>query len=105
MYVCILCYVCSCVIQLVTFIQAQFNHMGTISEYLHHLCDNYVLRRAYKFNLESVDKDKSEGKQTTLHSVCNACGHTISEKFCEVCIHLHTCFVGIPTNYPGFAGN
>ena len=53
-------------IQLVTLMQAQFNHLGTISEYLHHLCDNYVLSRAYKFNIESVDKDKSEGKQTTL---------------------------------------
>ena len=59
--------ICLCGIQLVTsFMQAQFNHLGTISEYLHHLCDNYVLSRAYKFSIESVDKDKSEGNQTTL---------------------------------------
>jgi fucose-1-phosphate guanylyltransferase len=48
-------------LRVVIFHEAQFNHLGTIAEYLYHLCDNCILRRAYNFNIKSVHEERREG--------------------------------------------
>ena len=40
------------------FLQAQFNHLGTVAEFLYHICENEVLKKAYDFAIESINRGK-----------------------------------------------
>ena len=42
--------------------QAQFNHVGTTGEYLHHLCYNQTLMKAFQFSPEVMLRHASEVK-------------------------------------------
>ncbi|CAI8041595.1 Fucose-1-phosphate guanylyltransferase [Geodia barretti] len=57
--------------KVVIFHEAQFNHLGTISEYLHHICGNATLRSAYQFaNHHGTEYGDAERLDCSLiHSV------------------------------------
>ena len=44
-------------------LQAQFNHVGTVSEFLYHMCDNVLLRNAYQFHIQDL---KVEGENLRI---------------------------------------
>jgi fucose-1-phosphate guanylyltransferase len=53
----------------VIFHEAQFNHLGTVAEFIYHMCGNIVLRDALQFNIQTPSKGNPGTEKAECSSV------------------------------------
>ena len=71
--------------------QAQFNHVGTTREYLHHFCYNETLREACQFGVETAVAENGTGTREKSLEEPKPKKAKTDVKF-EECSLIHTVF-------------